>query len=255
MSPKERVRLKTHDSKLKTAFGDWGARAARVYDSGRADRYRAHDDVLPASRPSMELAGWLTSICETSGRDLSVLDIGCGTGRYFWALKGVRELVGLDASAAMLEHARKPYASDKIQIESLILVEGDVFRTSFEPARFDVIYSIGVLAELSPLDQALVDRVTGWLKVGGRFAFTAVRPDSPSMPKTLRRRLALWMARWAPNPLAAVLRRRLMSGGLYADEQAIHDLLTPSYVIESLTNFQSEAHLHCLCVARKRPAA
>ena len=43
-----------------------------------------------------------------------------------------------------------------------------------------------------------------------------------------------------------------MSGGMYADETRIQEVLTPMFAIESLERFVSEAHLHCLCVARKR---
>jgi hypothetical protein len=42
---------------------------------------------------------------------------------------------------------------------------------------------------------------------------------------------------------------------MYADEARIHELLTPMFAIESLERFISEAHLHCLCVARKAGAS
>jgi hypothetical protein len=38
---------------------------------------------------------------------------------------------------------------------------------------------------------------------------------------------------------------------MYADERRIRDLLVPSLAIESLDRGVSEAHLHCLCIARK----
>jgi hypothetical protein len=46
------------------------------------------------------------------------------------------------------------------------------------------------------------------------------------------------------------LHDRLMSGGLYADEEYVRRLLEPCFAIESLTRMRSEAHLHALCVAR-----
>ena len=45
-----------------------------------------------------------------------------------------------------------------------------------------------------------------------------------------------------------------MSNGMYADETRIQEVLSPLFAIESLERFVSEAHLHCLCVARKRVA-
>ncbi len=230
---------------------EWGERAARVYDASNADRYRRHDDQLLASEPSMALARWLGRVCESCGRDLTVLDLGCGTGRYFWALVGVRELVGLDASLAMLERARQPYAADQIRIERTTLVHGDVIAARFESRRFDLVYSIGVLAEYTPLNGGVVASVARWLKPGGRFAFTAVRPDSPTVRLTVRRRLGRTLAQRMPGPIARACRRRLLSGGLYADDAWIREVLVPNFEIESLDDFQSESHIHGLCVARR----
>jgi hypothetical protein len=42
-----------------------------------------------------------------------------------------------------------------------------------------------------------------------------------------------------------------MSGGLYADERWIETVLTPHFTVESITLMESEAHLHCLCIARR----
>lgn len=57
--------------------------------------------------------------------------------------------------------------------------------------------------------------------------------------------------RWAPGPLHAYLRDRYLAAGLYADETYLRALLADGFEIESMERFVSEAHLHCLCVARK----
>jgi hypothetical protein len=88
------------------------------------------------------------------------------------------------------------------------------------------------------------------LKAGGRFAFSTVHPDSPSIRRTAGRSIGRLLA-MLPGPFKRPLRERLLSGGMYADEARIHDLLTPMFEIESVEPFISEAHLHCLCVARK----
>ena len=54
-----------------------------------------------------------------------------------------------------------------------------------------------------------------------------------------------------PGFLGRPLRDRLLAGGLYADEARVEELLAPDFVVESLERLQSEAHLHCLCIARK----
>ncbi len=171
----------------------WAERAAALYNPAYAKRYRAHDDEFPASGPCREFAAWLGRVCVRFTPPIDVLDLGCGTGRYFWALKGVDRLVGLDASESMLAEARHPYNADCITAASVSLVQGDLLTHVIGHARFDLVYSIGVLAEHVPFDQRVVERVVNGLRPGGRFAFTTVHPASPSIPKPLGRRIGEWI--------------------------------------------------------------
>jgi len=232
----------------------WAVKASTLYDSAYARRYRAHDDDFQNSEPCRRFADWLGQVCLTFPPPIDVLDLGCGTGRYFWALAGVRELVGIDASPAMLAEARRPYNADRITARVVTLVQGDLFGHEFEPARFDLVYSVGVLAEHVPFDAAVVAHVSRWLKPNGRFAFTTVHPESPSIPRTLKRRVGRSLAAIAPQTVEQRIRRRLLSGGLYADETHIERLMSGAFTIESLFLFESEAHLHCCCVARRDAA-
>jgi SAM-dependent methyltransferase len=230
---------------------EWGRKAAGLYRSEYARAYREHDDELDRVDAYAAFAAWLGDVCRASGGPIDALDLGCGTGRYFSALAGVRSLVGIDASADMLAEARRPLHADRVATRDIELVEGDFLTHEFGAARFDLVYSIGVLAEHTPLDEAVVDRVRRWLRRGGRFAFTTVHPDSPSVPRTLGRAVGRAFVPWTRGALRARLRDRLLSGGLYADERRIHELVDRSFVVESLTRMHSEAHLHVLCVARK----
>jgi SAM-dependent methyltransferase len=229
----------------------WAVRASALYDAAYARRYRRHDDEFERSEPCRRFAEWLQQVCATFSEPIDVLDLGCGTGRYFWALRRVRELIGIDASPAMLNEARDPYQADRISARSVKLVEGDLFGYDFGADRFDLVYSIGVLAEHVPFDDTVVRLIQRWLRPGGRFAFTTVHPDSPSIPLTLRRRIGHAVARVAPAPLRRRVHRRLAAGGLYADENRLEELLQSSFEIETLRVFESEAHLHCWCVARR----
>ena len=237
-----------------SAGSPWAERAASLYDHSYAKRYRAHDDEFQSSAPCREFAEWLGGVCASFAAPIDVLDLGCGTGRYFWALTGARSLIGLDASPDMLEEARHPYNAERITVPSISLTKGDLLTHRFDAGRFDLVYSIGVLAEHVPLDAALVARVVEWLEPGGRFAFTTVHPASSSIPKTLGRRIGEWIEPVTFGAARRGLRDRLLAGGLYADELRVHELLDARFVIESLERFVSEAHLHCLCVARKAGA-
>ena len=229
----------------------WAAKAASLYDEQYAERYRSHDDDLGNSPAYQMFVSWLRTVCGRATPPFDALDLGCGTGRYFCALHGVRTLVGLDASPAMLAQARHPLHEDRIAVQDIALVQGDVLGYDFGPDRFDLVYSIGVLAEHVPLQPDVVARVRRWLRPEGRFAFSTVHPASPSVPRTWPRRAGMVVAPLLPAPLARSVRRRLLAGGLYADEARVRELLAEGFAIESLERVESEAHLHCLCVAGK----
>jgi len=231
----------------------WGARAAAVYTDEYAERYRAHDEKVQSGEAALRLGAWLRAICDRFTGPIDVLDLGCGTGRYFHTLAHVRRLVGIDVSAPMLERARRPVGVVSIPADRLTLIEGDFLKHEFSDGAFDLVYSIGVLGEHSPFDEAIASRVKRWLRPGGRFAFTTVHPMSFSVPRTMSRRLGELLLPVAPGPLRRRLRARLMSGGLYADEQRVAEVLDGVDLdVESIEPFRSDVHLHVLAVAVKR---
>ena len=231
----------------------WAKRAAALYDDAYAKRYRHHDDELESS--NLQLVTWLGGVCDRFDRQIDILDLGCGTGRYFWGLRRVNSLVGLDASAAMLEEARHPLHGDRLGGVPITLVRGDVMTQSFPASSFDLVYSIGVLAEHVPLDSSVVTRVHAWLRPGGRFAFTTVHPESVSVPRTTARRGAAKALELLPAAATGALHRRYVGNGLYGDERWIRHVLASAFDVESLDRFQSDVHLHGRCVARLRPEA
>jgi SAM-dependent methyltransferase len=231
---------------------EWGRKAADLYAPDYARRYREHDDQLGNVDAYLAFCGWLQEICGRFDGPIDALDLGCGTGRYFSALRSVNRLVGLDASAPMLAEAAHPVAASRISARAVELVEGDVLTYEFPTGGFDLIYSIGVLAEHTPFDERIVANAARWLRSGGRFAFTTVHPDSASIPRTVSRAVGAALAPFAAGPVRRWLRARLTAGGQYADEALIGERLGASLTIESISRQESEAHLHCLCVARKR---
>jgi SAM-dependent methyltransferase len=231
---------------------EWGRRAEKLYQREYATRYRKVDEDIRHSAVVETFGLWLRRLSESFGRDITALDLGCGTGRYFWALRNVRELVGIDVSAPMLVEARTPVDAAGITIGKTTLLHGDFLSQKLDDGAFDLIYSIGVLAEHSPLDDALVERVYRWLAPGGVFAFTAVHPLSFSVPRTWKRRLGEWLLPLSTGAMRGSLRAKLMSGGLYADETRLQTLLPDhGFRIESIATHLSDVHLHVMCVARK----
>lgn len=239
----------------KRSFTEWGRRAAELYRPEYARRYRRADEEIGDGELVTRFGAWLGDACDSFGREISALDLGCGTGRYFRALRNVRDLVGVDVSPAMLAEARHPLGASSVRVASLTLLEGDFLTVALDSGRFDLVYSIGVLGEHVPFDAAIARRVHGWLRPGGRFAFTAVHRRSFSVPRTASRRVGEWLLPVSPALVSTPLRQRLLSGGLYVDEAYLDDVLrAASFAIESLDHHESDIHLHCLCIARKGPA-
>lgn len=223
---------------------------AALYDADYARRYRSRDDELDRVGSYHALVAWIGSVCDRFAHPIDVLDLGCGTGRYFWGLRNVASITGLDASRPMLAEAARPTHADEIKTRAITLVHGDLDSHHFSDHSFDLVYSIGVLAEHVALNRALVERVARWLKPGGRFAFTTIDPESPDVPKTVQRRVASILLPMA-GPARQALHERLMVGGMYADETWIRRTLAGVLTIESLDRFQSDVHLHGRCVAVK----
>lgn len=232
--------------------GRWAERAAALYDEAYARKYRDRDDALQSVGSNQDLIDWIGSVCDRFTHPVDALDLGCGTGRYFWGLKHVASLTGIDASGPMLEEARRPVHADRLAAVPITLVQGDLLTHAFAPASFDLVYSIGVLAEHVPLDRPFVERVHGWLKPGGRFALTTVHPASASVPRTAARRMATAVNAVLPSALTNGLHRRLVGAGMYADERWLRAILDGRFAIESLDRFQSDVHLHGRCVAVKQ---
>lgn len=231
--------------------GPWAERAANLYDEAYARRYRDRDNELQHADTNQQLIDWLGGVCERFAHPIDALDLGCGTGRYFWGLRNIKSVTGLDASAAMLDEARHPVHAERLANIPVTLVNGDVMSHAFPPASFDLVYSIGVLAEHVPLDASVIERVHHWLRPDGRFAFTTVHPSSPSVPRTMARRIAQAAAEMLPAAMTGKLHRRLVVNGMYADERWIASLLSGRFVIETLERFATDVHLHGRVVARK----
>jgi SAM-dependent methyltransferase len=96
----------------------------------------------------------------------SVLDAGCGMGRYLRiaAEAPVGLVVGVELSKAVL--AAKDLTAELPQVS---LVRGDLLKLPFEPASFDLIYSLGVL-DHTPDPRASFLALARLLKPGGRIA-------------------------------------------------------------------------------------
>src|SRR5688572_7280571 len=87
-----------------------------------AQRYRSDDDIEIQTSNHQHFRNILTDLSLSFARPIRVLDLGCGTGRYFHCIQNAEELVGVDISDAMLELARNPVMREAITAKSIQLL-------------------------------------------------------------------------------------------------------------------------------------
>ncbi len=121
------------------------------------------------SNPIKTLSDGLIEKLLPSLGDKTVLDAGCGTGRFcsFAEKQHALKIVGLDLSPAMIEIARRRCPSVEFRCE-------DLYRSSIEE-KFDVIICALVLAHLENIKPAL-DNLLSALSPGGVMIITDFHP-------------------------------------------------------------------------------
>lgn len=159
---------------------------------------------------------------------LTVLDLGCGTGRYFHCLTQVERLVGVDVSPQMLAQARQPHRAPEIAARRIELICGNFLDQHFPPGTFDLIYAIGVLGEYAPLTPALCRRLWQWLKPGGVLFFTVVDAASKPRPRSLKRRLASLVLPLLPAAARERLQQERLWRSLYLSDAQLRAFLQDS---------------------------
>jgi ubiquinone/menaquinone biosynthesis C-methylase UbiE len=125
--------------------------------------YREDDPIWTAINRRLRRAVYdrfaftLAECADLSGK--TVLDVGCGSGRYFpeYCRLGARRVVGIDLSGPMLELGQVLIRREGIA-DRCRLVQGDFLELPFE-GRFDVVVAMGVFDYQPEPDRALAAMV------------------------------------------------------------------------------------------------
>lgn len=169
------------------------SKARDAYSDQYAQTYRDSDGTGLSDWTHASWCERLRNISVSFGKPIDVLDLGCGTGRYFHCLQNVKSLVGVDISAPMLKIARdNPISKNTITIDQIHLIRGDISFVSFTPQSFDFVYSIGVLGDFMPLSLSFLERVRSYLKDDGIVFFT-VMESKPASRRGWKERLAVFL--------------------------------------------------------------
>ena len=144
------------------------------YQENFAKTYRIGDET-DVHHPEVRYLANLLSSHTQKGNYRKVLDIGCGAGRYFHAVKNTDEIVGIDPSRAMLHEAKHPALGEQVQVARITLINCG-FLEYHPKVLFDFAYSFGVLGEHIPFDYMAARHTYELLKHDGYFLFTVINP-------------------------------------------------------------------------------
>jgi SAM-dependent methyltransferase len=154
-----------------------------LYNSKYSKLYRGHDDIVGNSEIFKYFDNTITKITTAFPAKINVLDIGCGTGRYFSSVKNAYNLVGIDTSVDMLNYAKtNPFKCNEITANNLEFFNIDIlnYDTNYQ---FDFIYSIGVLGEHAFFDYKTFKKIDSLLNINGVLFITLQSGESLPMGK------------------------------------------------------------------------
>jgi len=192
------------------------AKAREQHNADYARMYRKSDYTGQQESSHRDLGKFVDELTKHLQAKALVLDLGCGTGRYFHCIRRPVRLVGLDLSPEMLREARHPVDAERLA-HHVPLVCGSLFAAPFKDHYFDAIYCIGVLGHHIPLEEQVLRQVYGLLKPGGLFGFTADAADSPRAT-SWRHELAQRLRPIVPKRLRPWLDTRLHEFRVQEDE-------------------------------------
>jgi SAM-dependent methyltransferase len=177
----------------------------KLFNKEATTYYRRYDEEFVYTPSYNHFSKILFGLTISFTHRISVLDVGCGTGRYFHCLDNLKELTGIDISANMLEEAKVPFKRASIPLSDINLIHGSFYDHDFGTKQFDFIYSVGVLGEHAPFDQHTAQKLCDLLSQGGMLYFTIVdiKPR-----KTDMRKLAEAIYPYLPGTLKRVLDKR-----------------------------------------------
>ncbi len=162
----------------------------------------AHDD---EDRATFQAKTGLT-LAELSGK--TVLDAGCGGGRYCKVAGEAGAIVtGVDHTRAVNKARELCQHLDNVRF-----IQADLKRLPFEEASFDLVFSIGVMHHDADT-KAVFDSVAKYVKPGGRYSVWLYRRNQP-WQEWINNRLRARTTKMPPHSLEPWCRWGAWMGGL-----------------------------------------
>jgi cyclopropane fatty-acyl-phospholipid synthase-like methyltransferase len=179
-------------------------------------QYRRDDELEVTTENHRRLHAMLREITASFGRPISVLEAGCGTGRYFHCLENVEELVGVDVSPEMLDAAQQPVRSELITVKNIKLQCRNIHHDAFRPETFDFIYSLGMFGNGCPVTADICDRFYDWLKPDGKLFFNTIQQTGSRFYVQGRKKFRQWVYTLLPRRMQQAMDERQQRFPFYA---------------------------------------
>lgn len=213
-----------------------------------AAAYREADEAAKDSETHAAKCQIIRDLSQRFAKPIDVLDLGCGTGRYFHCVRNVRSLVGVDLSEHMLQQARRPVMGGNGRVR---LVRSSLHEVAFKPRSFDLVLCVGVLTLWCPLDEYVLRRIAEMLRPNGVFFLTVIEYEP--VKQTLKRRVATAVRPLLFGPPRQYVDLRLRDFSV--SEPRVRELGAHYFDEAAITRWQSpttRVDLHCVLSRPKR---
>ncbi len=224
--------------------------AEREYYAALAPRYRSVDDELPLELDIFRAIESATAAGDVAGW---TLDLGCGTGRYFHAIKHTQRIVGLDLTLEMLRRARAPIEAFQIEAEGIDLTCGSAYALPLRSWIVDRVVAIGVLAEHVALDDVVLGELARVLRPHGELIMTVRPQPARSLLTRIRRAAARAFFGVLPATARQRVRRRLYLAPHGADASSVRERLDRAgFLMTDMREVLRDTYPHTFVVAVRR---
>lgn len=149
-----------------------------------------------------------TSLSKESIEGKSIVEIGCGAGRFINIIKNYNPsiIIGIDASNSVDSISKHLNLNDK----NILIIQADIFNLPLRKRNFDHVFSIGVIHH-TPNPYLAFKKISLLVKEGGELSISVYENSLAHRDSKNSISLALYDFFWAANLLRCEIFRSIFS--------------------------------------------